>query len=126
MTNSYKKSYSSNISEFIKNIPNICHLRNIIYTFSNITEPILSDNLIINEKLNITFEKKNTTEIVIDSIDTTNNFEQIINLFHKSHKNLCIIKFEDKDLNKMNNIKNIIDNTEKVESTKIFKFYLFI
>ena len=71
-------------------------------------------------------KKKNTTEIVIDSIDTTNNFEQIINLFHKSHKNLCIIKFEDKDLNKMNNIKNIIDNTEKVESTKIFKFYLFI
>ena len=124
--NAYNKAYASNIFEFLKNIPSIIYSRNIIYTFSDITEPIFIDQEIQNEKLKVKFNKEKTTEIVIDSIDTTYNFEQIINIFYKSQKNLCIIKFETDDLNKMNNIKNIIDNTEKIESTRNFKFYLFI
>ena len=123
---SYIKLYSSSISEYLKNIPNILYLRNIIYTFSNITEPIFTGNEIKNEKLGIVFKKETTTEIILDSVDTTNNFEQLINLFYRSQKNLCIIKFEYEDLNKMNNIKNIIDYTEKIESTRIHKFYFFI
>ena len=123
---SYIKLYSSNISEYLKNIPNILYSRSIIYTFSNITEPIFIGNEIKNEKLGIDFKKETTTEIILDSVDTTNNFEQLINLFYKSHKNLCIIKFEIEDLNKMNNIKNIIDYTEKIESTRNPKFYFFI
>ena len=50
----------------------------------------------------------------------------MIDSFYKENQNLCIIKFEEEDLNKMNYVKNIIDNIEKVESIKNNKYYLFI
>ena len=120
---SYNKSYASNICEYLKNIPKT-ELRHIIYTFSNITEPIFKIREIKNE--NLIFKKQHTLEIVIDSIETTKKLELLIEFFYKSQKNLCIIKFEEEDLNKMNYVKNIIDSIEKVESTNILKYYLFI
>ena len=119
---SYNKSFASNIINYLKNIQKN-NLRHIIYTFSNITEPIFKYNEIKID--NIIFNKKNTTEILLDSIESTKKLEQLIELFCKGKKNLCIIKFEEEDLNKMNYIKNLIDNIENIESIN-FKYYLFI
>ena len=120
---SYNKSYASNLSDYLKKLPK-SRLRSIIYTFSNLTELIFKDNEKNDE--NSLFTKENTTEIVIDSIDSTKKFELLIDLFYKSKNNLCIIKFEEEDLNKMNYVKNIIDSMEKIESTIRFKYFIFI
>ena len=116
---SYSKNHSSNINDYLNKISKT-DLRHIIYTFSNITEPIkeIMDNSIFN--------KKNIKEIVIDTIGTSKELELLIDSFYKENQNLCIIKFEEEDLNKMNYVKNIIDNIEKVESIKNNKYYLFI
>ena len=119
---SYNKSYVPNIYAYFKKIPKI-YLRHIIYTLSNITEPIFTDK---EEEINSLFNKQNTMEIVVDTIETTKKLEYLIDSFYKSKNNLCIIKFEEEDLNKMNYIKNLIDNTEKVESTNNLKYLFFI
>ena len=121
--NSYNKTYASNINDYIKKIPK-SKLRHIIYTFSNLTELIFKDNEQEEEKS--MFTKQKTTEIVIDSIESTKKLEILIDQFYKSQNNLCIIKFEEEDLNKMNYVKSIIDSIEKIESTINFKYYLFI
>ena len=120
---SYKKSYASNITDYLKKMPKE-NLRHIIYTFSNLTEIIFKNKE--KEENNSIFKKENSTEILIDSIDNTKKLEQLIDLFYNSPKNLCIIKFEEEDLNKMNYVNNIINSIERVESTKSFKYYLFI
>ena len=120
---SYNKSYASNINDYLQKIPKP-KLRHIIYTFSNLTELIFKDK--DKEDENSFFTKKNTTEIVIDSIESTKKLEMLIDLFYKSPHNLCIIKFEEEDLNKMNYVKTIIDSMERIESTVNFKYYLFI
>jgi len=66
--NSYNKTYASNINDYIKKIPK-SKLRHIIYTFSNLTELIFKDNGQEEEKS--MFTKQKTTEIVIDSIEST-------------------------------------------------------
>ena len=120
---SYNKSYAPNINEYLKKISKE-DLRHIIYTFSHITEPIFKKKEI--EENNSLFKKENTTEIAVDAIENSKKLELLIDLFYKSKKNLCIIKFEKEDLNKMNYVKNIIDSKERVESINILKYYLFI
>ena len=120
---SYNKSFAQNINSYLKNISKQ-YLRHIIYTFSNITEPIFKGEE--KEDKNSIFKKQTTTEIVIDSIETTKKLELLIDQFCKSPNNLCIIKFEEEDLNKMNYVKNNIDSIERIESSIAFKYYLFI
>ena len=122
MKTSYINSHSSNIYDYLSKISEN-DLRHIIYTFSNITEPIFKNKEIID---NTPFSKQNTKEIVIDSIGTTKDLELTIDSFYKENNNLCIIKFEEDDLNKMNYVRNIINNVEKGESIKNNKYYLFV
>ena len=122
MKTSYINSHSSNIYDYLSKISEN-DLRHIIYTFSNITEPIFKNKEIID---NTPFSKQNTKEIVIDSIGTTKDLELMIDSFYKENNNLCIIKFEEDDLNKMNYVRNIINNVEKGESIKNNKYYLFV
>jgi hypothetical protein len=79
--NSYNKTYASNINDYIKKIPK-SKLRHIIYTFSNLTELIFKDNGQEEEKS--MFTKQKTTEIVIDSIESTKKLEILIDQFYKS------------------------------------------
>ena len=122
METAYIKAHASNLNDYLNKMSNV-NLRHIIYTFSNITEPIFKNKEILDKSI---FNKQNTTEIVIDTIGTTKELELEIDSFYKEDKNLCVIKFEEEDLNKMNYVKNIIDNIEKVESIKSSKYYLFI
>ena len=122
--NQHKITYKKNLIEYLNGISKD-NFRHIIYTFSNVTEPILINKEKQNE--NSIFKKQNTTEIVIDSLETTKELEELlINSFLKTSNNLCIIKFEEEDLNKMNYVRNIIDSLEKIESTRFNKYYLFI
>ena len=141
---SYNKSHVSNITQFLKKLSEQkkeLKLRHIIYTFSNIAEPIFNDNekKIINsissfssnnsnDSLDSFFNKQKTIEIVIDSIDKSKDLEFKIEQFYKGKNNLCIIKFEEDELNKVNFVKNIIDDLEKIESMNkdSFKYFLFI
>ena len=57
---------------------------------------------------------------LLDSIESTKKLEQLIELFCKGKKNLCIIKFEEEDLNKMNYVRNIINNVETIIKKRHF------
>ena len=138
---SYNKSHANNIIQYLNKISETKTLRHIIYTFSNITEPIFKGNEIkirnsissfnsnnSNDSGDSFFNKNNTTEIVIDSIEKSKELELQIERFYKGKKSLCIIKFEEQDLNKMNYTKNIIDNLENFEimNNDINKYFVFI
>ena len=118
---SYNKSHVSNITQFLKKLSEQkkeLKLRHIIYTFSNIAEPIFNDNEKkirnsissfssnnSNDSLDSFFNKQKTIEIVIDSIDKSKDLEFKIEQFYKGKNNLCIIKFEEDELNKVNFVK---------------------
>ena len=106
--NSYNKSHAKNIIQYLnkisetKNVKNI-PLKHIIYTFSHITEPIFKDsenklrNSISsfnssksNNSTDSFFNKYNTIEIVIDSIEKSKDLELQIENFIKGKKNLCV------------------------------------
>ena len=141
---SYNSSHVQNITQFLKKLSEQkkeLKLRHIIYTFSNIAEPIFKENEKkirnsinsfnsnnSNDSLDSTFNKQKTIEIVIDSIDKSKDLEFQIEHFYKGKNNLCIIKFEEEDLSKMNYVKNIIDDLERIETMNkdSFKYFLFI
>ena len=141
----YNESHVNNITQYLKKITEkTTDLRHIIYTFSNITEPIFKDSdfkvrntygsnsldnsMNSNDFSDSFFNKQKTIEIVIGSIEKEKDLELRIEQFYKGNRNLCVIKFEEEDLNKMNFVKNVIEEMEEMETMNknTFKYFLFI
>ena len=107
----YKETNHPNFVSFFKNIKK---RKNIIYTFSKITKDIfkgiyLKENKDIKNKYGI-FNKHSTTIEMIESIKSEEEFSFILNSIDK---NLLILKFTEKDLNKISSIHYVIDDFEK-------------
>jgi hypothetical protein len=81
--------------------------RNIIYTFSKITEEIIGENIILNNKMYGTFNKEKTEFAMIESIKSENDLSTLLKSFTNSLKNLLILKFAEEDINKINLVDHI-------------------
>ena len=86
--------------------------RNIIYTFSKITEEIIGENMILNNKMYGTFNKDKTEFAMIESIKSENDLSSLLKSFTNSLKNLLILRFAEEDINKINLVDHIINNFE--------------
>ena len=84
--------------------------KNIIYTFSKITENLLEENKIIKNKFG-TFNNKSAFIEMIDSIKSENDFLFLLESFSNSkNKNILILKFTENDLNKINSVNYLLNN----------------
>ena len=106
----YNKKYN-NLKDFLKNTNK---KKNIIFTFSNQFDPIFIDNIENNNesyqndencrKLGNISDMK-TKKIDISSLKSEKDFENKIKDFYKCQtSNLCLLKFTEKELNKMSHI----------------------
>ena len=111
----YNKSTYLNFVSFFNNIRK---RRNIIYTFSPITKDIFKTNYFkINKCLKNEFgifDKQSIKIEMIESFKSESDLSYILKTFTESEdKNLFILRFSEKDLDKMSSIHNIIDYSEK-------------
>ena len=110
----YNKSNRFNFISFFENIK---QKRNIIYTFTKITEDIFKEEYLKKNKdiKNIfgIFNKQSSTIEVIDSIKSESDLVFLLKTFNESGRNLLILRFTEKDLNKISLIHFIINNLEK-------------
>ena len=123
----YNKSNTHNFISFLKKIKK---RKNVIYTFSKITEDIFKENY-LKKNLDIKTEfgliNKNSTIIeMIESIKAESDLDiSLKNFADSDDKNLLIIKFSEKDLNKISSIQFVIDNSEN-EFPKLKKKLIFL
>ena len=107
--NIYKSNYSYNLINFIqKTKENV----SIIYTFSNINDNLLDYKYEINNEFFKESIKSNSLlEIKINEIESINDFDKsIINFIAEKELNLCVIRFSEKDLIKLNDVYNSIND----------------
>ena len=117
----YKTSRFYNFKSFINKVET---KKNIIYTFSKITENLFKkgENL-ENKKFGI-LNKQSTIEI-IESIKSENELIYILNTFFgSSNKKLLILRFSEKNFNKINSVSHIISSYER--ENKSNKLIIFI
>ena len=108
--NIYQKNRFSNFITFFEKIVS---RRNVVYTFSKITEDIFNDD----EYLENNFGKFRIREIESQIIQSINSEKDLIfllkNFADNNDKKILILKLSGKELNQMNSIKYIITNFEK-------------
>ena len=105
----YKTNYKYNLKEFIKNNSNNL---SIIYTFSFINNPFFEkpNEVIKNKNFKEKISQQSTMEISISEINTSKKIEkELVNFIMDESKNLCILKFKQNDLIKLNDIYNIVN-----------------
>ena len=132
----YEKNYCCNLKKYLEKLKDET---SIVYTFSSIIDDIFNDD---NEKIinnsNI-FSKEATNEIRINTILSMEQIDKEIvdfifdeekNEENKNTKNLLILKFKEQDLNKFNDIYNLLNDyraTFKKNNPAIqSKFVIFI
>ena len=119
----YKNTLFYNLQVFLENVEK---RKNIIYTFSKITENLFKKEANIKNKYGV-FKKQTTVIEMIDSIKSENDLIFILNSFINSkNKKLIIFRFSTKDLNKMISINYIINNLEKENPILSERLILFI
>ena len=119
----YKNYHYNNFQSFFENIK---EKRNIIYTFSKITENLFNEGINIENKFGI-FNKKSSFIEMIDSYKSENDLVFLLQAFINSKdKNLLILSFSSNDLNKMCSINYIIENFQKENPTINNKIIIFI
>ena len=121
--NIYQSEKCINFEKFFEKINS---RKNIIYTFSKITEEVFNEN---NEKLKNKYGEftKETTEIVmIESIKSENDLSFLLKSFTNSSNKLLILKFSESDISKINLFDHIINNFEKEYGELKEKIILFI
>ena len=102
----YKKKYCHNIKNYLEKLDDEI---SIVYTFSSIVYDVINEEDKINNKGKI-FNKSSTYEINMNNIYSMKQISQeIINFYYDqkkniSPKNLLILKFNENDLNKLNDI----------------------
>ena len=104
----YQKKKCPNFNAFFEKID---LRKNIIYTFSKITEEIFNESTTLE---NIFGEfKQETTEIaMIESVKSEGDLETLLKTFTNSMKKLLIFKFSEADIDKINLVDHIINNYE--------------
>ena len=85
--------------------------RNIIYTFSKITEDIIGERVTL-ENMHGSFTKDKIEMAMIESIKSENDLSFLLKSFTNSLNKLLILKFSESDINKINLVDHIINNFE--------------
>ena len=123
LVESYKETQYNNFENFFKNLTS---RKNIIYTFSKVTENIFNDEKDIENKFGV-FNKQNS---IIDNIQSIKEEKELIStlksFINKENTNLLIIKFSENDLNKINSTNYIISNFQKDNPKLNEKVIIFI
>ena len=113
--NIYKINYRYSLKNFIEKTDKKF---SIIYTFSLVNDLLFENNeeinnLFFDEKIN----KKTVKEIKISDINSINIVDKdLINFITNSVYNLCILRFGEKDLKKLEDIHNLINDYISKES----------
>ena len=112
----YKQNHFFNFNELFHPSKNIFKkgksTKLIIYTFSKLLESVIKeDNPIMSQFGNI--KRENIIERIVKSIKYDSDFDNIINDFYENNKKqVLIFKFNDHDLDKINQIKFKINDIE--------------
>ena len=121
--NYYKESNKINFEEFFSNI---ISRKNIIFTFSKITDNLFENNKAIKNKFGL-FNSDSTLIEMIESIQSENDLIFLLKTFTSSeNKNLLSLKFTEKDLDKLNSINYLINNYEKENPKLKEKLIIFL
>ena len=104
----YQEIKCVNFESFFKKIK---LRRNIIYTFSKITEEIIGEKVVLENDFGI-FNKERTDVANIESIKSEGDLSSLLKTFTNSINNLLILKFSEEDINKINLVDHIINNFE--------------
>ena len=121
----------SNYYNFVSFLQNIKKRKNIIYTFTKITQDIIKgkywkDNAEIKNKYTI-FNKQSTEIEMMESIKNESDLGITIQKFSEQEdKNLLILRFSEKDLDKINSVHFVINNLEKKYPKLKEKFIILI
>jgi hypothetical protein len=112
----YKSNHYHNFKELFNYKRNIFtkgkNSKLIIYTFSKLLEPCIKGNDVINSFSSM-IAMNNISEKIIDSIKNENDLEDILdNYYNQEQKQILVFKFKEEDLNKMNQIKQKINQFE--------------
>jgi hypothetical protein len=112
--NFYSKGEHNNLYKFIQTMKN---RKNVIYTFTSIDEPLLSN---ISNEENFETEmfgkinKENITDILISSLSAENELEAEIEKFYiEPNKKIFVLRFNPEETDIMNYIKFFIENQIK-------------
>ena len=116
----YKKDNYKNFETFFKNIEK---RRNIIYTFSKSNENLF-ENEIINK-----FGKFDSNCVIngtIESINSENDLTFLLKKLQNKNKKILILRFTEKNLNKINSINYAINNFDKEINNLDDKLIIFL
>ena len=121
--NYYKESNKINFEEFFSNIT---FRKNIIFTFSKITDNLFENNKTIKNKYG-EFNSDSTLIEMIESIQSENDLIFLLKTFTSSeNKYLLTLKFTEKELDKLNSINYLINNYEKENPKLKEKLIIFL
>ena len=108
--NLYQKSRFYNFVSFFEKLQS---KRNVIFTFSKITEDILYEEKALKNKYGI-FNILSMEIVIIESIKSENDLTFLLkNFAHNNDKKILIIKLSEKEFNHMNSINYVISKYEK-------------
>ena len=107
--NVYMNNYRYNFKDFLEKTENKL---SIIYTFSYINEFLFdNDEIIKNNFFNEIINKKSVKEINIGEINSINIINKLIlNFFTDNKYNLCVVRFREQDLIKLDDVHNLISD----------------
>ena len=98
----YFENYKYNLFDYLKNIKyNI----SIVYTFSSINDKLFENEIKENKDF-----KKSIFEIILYPINSINILEEkLLNFLTEPNKNICVIKLRKEELDKIENVINLIE-----------------
>ena len=105
----YKRGVHSNLYNFLQTMDNP---KNIIYTFTNIDEPLFSkNNNIIETKMFGKINKDNIIDILISSLSSETNLENELEKFYlEKDKRILVIRLNPNETDILNYVKFFIEN----------------
>jgi hypothetical protein len=105
----YKKVNCNNFESFFKKIE---MRKNIIYTFSKVNENLFQADKEIENKFG-KFTSQDIQNGAIESINSENDLIFTLKSFINKNKRILILRFNEKNLNKINSINYVINNFHK-------------
>ena len=121
--NLYKETNYNNFETFFKEIKS---KRNIIYTFSKVTEDLFDDKTDIKNIFGV-FNKQSTTYEMIQSIKAEKDLIILLKTFTDSqNKKIFVLRFTENDLNKLNSTNYVINNFQKDNPRLKDKLIIFL
>jgi len=122
--NIYNKNNYNNFETFFKKIES---RKNIIYTFSKVTENLFDDNKKEIENKFGKFSIQSFNSEMIESIKAENELIFILKSFANSKdQKILVLHFTENDLNKINSINYLINNFQKEINNLSDKFIIFL